>query len=133
MKKLDIRDLEIESFLRCWYKNTNETLRYFDSTSERFEDIKNMDLRDIYRDLLVAFNANKNHRIVGCDKMDKFVINLSSKEDVLKVAQEIWDNPQKFYELDGKDSYYDFIKYLWIESYEFKEETRLTDIVKTSL
>ncbi len=129
----EIREKEVRSFLKTWFENTNDDIVIYDAKQQPIK-VPNIQLTHLYSDILNAFDANKNHKIVGCDRMQKFQICLSNKEDLLKTAQELWDNPNTFYTEENNkdyDQYSDFLKYLWIESHDFPEETRLTDIIKT--
>lgn len=130
MKSLkdNIKIREHLSFLKEWFKNTNDELEFIDSKNNKIK-IENQNLSNFYLEFLNAFEKNRNHKIIGCDKVKDFVICLSNKEDLLKISQEIMTNPEKFYDLKNKDSYYDFLKYLWIDSPDFNKETRLTDLV----
>ena len=124
---MDLKKIQHQSFLKTWFKNTNENINLPYGIS-----VRNEDLRNVYENLLNAYEKNQNHRIVGCDLVSDFRIHLSSKDDLVRIAKMIWESPEKFYNLDGKDPYYDFLKFLWIKSPEFPEfpeETRLTDLI----
>lgn len=55
-----------------------------------------------------------------------------SEETILDIAQKIWDNPENYspYPKGSSESYYDFIRFLWVELPSGKEK-RLADVVIT--
>jgi hypothetical protein len=127
-KKSFLKKKEIQSFIKCWLYNTKEELDFYSSNDEKIK-IKNKDLISFYQEFLNAYEKNRTYKIFGVDIMRGFEISLASKEDLLKISQEIWDNPKDFYEYDGND-YYNFLKYLWI-NFGNDNDIPLSDIVKT--
>ena len=121
----EINNAEILAFIKCWLYNTNEILKLGNSEVE----VSNKEMISFYREFLKSFLKNKNHyKIVGCDKIRDFEICLADKDILLKTAKDIWKNPHKYYKLDkDEDSYYDFLKFLWIEG--LGDGVRLTDII----
>ena len=50
--------------------------------------------------------------------------------EIVKVSQNIWDNPEKYSDYSGEAAYYDFLKYLYVV-YPDGTEVNLTDIIDT--
>lgn len=121
-----ITEMEHISFMKFLKEHTNDSVELFDGT------IIQKDLLEPYiREVLVAYDSNRNHKIFGVDIMRGFEVALSSKEHIVKIAQNIWDNPEKYHDFhaDG-DGYSGFTKYLWISSSAGElDGKRLTDIV----
>jgi hypothetical protein len=125
-----INEVEIISFLKEWLRNTNEEIE--------IDDIKikqKPNMMRFYREFLESFLKNKRrHRIFGVDKMMGFEINIANDEEFLKVCQDIWDNPQDYYKLkEEENEYYEFIKFLWVDSDTYGRDTRLVDLVNTDI
>jgi hypothetical protein len=56
-----------------------------------------------------------------------FEIDLCSSHRIYNICKDIWDNPEKYYEYEG-DSYYDFLKYLWVKV--SGHDIKLSDVLK---
>lgn len=125
-----INEAEIRSFLREWLKNTSEEL---DFDGIKIKQKPNM--MKFYNEFLNSFLKNKNrHRIFGVDKMIGFEINIANDEEFLKICQNIWDNPQNYYKLKADENeYYEFIKFLWVDSDTYGRDVRLVDLVDTKI
>jgi hypothetical protein len=125
-----IKDIIINSFLKQWYKNTNEKIVI---DSENNISVNNRDLLFLYKELLTAFIGNSNkYKIVGSDKAKSFSIGFSDEDTMLQTAQDIWNNPHDYYKFHkDDDEYYEFLKFLWIE-YPNGNEERLTDCINTN-
>lgn len=128
--KRNTKSITIRSFLKEWFKNTNEEIII---DYEKNISVKNKNMRFFYEEFLIAFLNNSGHyRIVGCDLASSFKINFSEEETMLKIAQDIWDNPHDYFEFGKKENpYYEFLKFLWIETPN--GEMRLADCVNTSV
>lgn len=113
------------SFITTWLKNTNKKIKIGDT------EIKQRDAINFYEELLVAYqNNNGRYKITGADSAGSFNISFSDERMTLKIAQDIWDNPKKYWDIEDDDNaYYEFLKFLWVEYPDGKEE-RLTDVVK---
>lgn len=125
-----INEIEINSFLKEWLRNTNEEIEIDDI---RIKQKPNM--IHFYREFLESFLKNKRrHRIVGADKMLGFEINIANDEELLKVCKDIWDNPENYYKLETKEEnyYYEFLKFLWVESDTYGD-VRITDLIETKI
>jgi hypothetical protein len=118
------KDLEKLSFMKFWFSHTNEKIGVDCSNNS----IKNKSLEPILGQFLDCYLNNRNYKIVGCDMVSDFKIELSSQEDLERVSKLIWESPEKFYNFEG-DSYYNFLKFLWIETPLFNEGIKLTDII----
>ncbi|MFA5934971.1 MAG: hypothetical protein WC827_03750 [Candidatus Paceibacterota bacterium] len=115
-----IYDIEIKTFLQSAKKYTT----LFD------DSVKIDDKLTFIQDILKGFLSNRNNTIVyGVDKMLGFEIHLAkvSDEQIQKILQNIWDNPDSYYFSPNSDynCYYDFLKFLWVG------EERLGDLIKT--
>lgn len=123
-----INQVEIESFLKEWFKNTNEEVD-FDGIKVK----QKPSMVNFYREFLNSFIKNKKrHRIFGVDKMSGFEINIAHDELFLKICQDIWSNPQDYYKLNkDENEYYEFIKFLWVDSDTYGKDVRLVDLVDT--
>ncbi len=64
-------------------------------------------------------------KIFGVDKAEGFLLKVPHAELQTK-AQDIWDHPENYRVTE--DSYYDFLKFLWI-SYPNGSEARLADLI----
>lgn len=61
-------------------------------------------------------------KIVGCDKASGFSMSIIESE-LEKTAKKIYE------EHPGKEGYYNFIKYLWIEYNDGRESVRLDSVI----
>lgn len=77
--------------------------------------------------LLNLLSSKKTCCIFGAAEASDFKLTVPEEQLFYKV-QDIWDHPKKYYTYSG-DSYYSFLKFLWIE-YSDKTEIRLCDIIK---
>lgn len=114
------------SFIKEWIKNTKPEIEIGGLIVNQKDDIP------FYQNFLESFLSNRGYvKIFGCDICSDFEILLSEKSLVNRIAQDIWDNPRDYYDIDQEENeYYEFIKFLWIK-YPDGKEVRLSDIVKT--
>jgi hypothetical protein len=132
MTKREIERIEDISFIKWYLESHNDSTYITNYNTGVVTTVNTRDLLFFIERLLPLYRSNRNHKITGADIAGSFEIKVSTKEHLVKLAQDIWDNPGKYREFDeDEDYYYDFLKYLWIESPDFPEETRLCDIVKT--
>lgn len=121
-----ILETEVNAFLLEWYKNTEEKIEIFDG--EKIIYLNQKTLLRHYEEMLKSFMTNrKNYKICGADKLKNFKIYIANKEFFVKTCKDIYDNPEKYYQINEKedgDYYYGFLKYLWVN-----ENTRLVDVI----
>jgi hypothetical protein len=132
MTKREIERIEDISFIKWYLESHNDSTEIINYNTGVVTTVNTRDLLFFIERLLPLYRSNRNHKITGADIAGSFEIKVSTKEHLVKLAQDIWDNPGKYWEFDeDEDHYYEFLKYLWIESPDFPEETRLTEIVRT--
>lgn len=125
-----INEVEIGCFIKEWLRNTNQEVEFDEIKVKQVPNMINF-----YREFLNSFLKNKKrHRIFGVDKMTGFEINIAHDELFLTICQDIWSNPQDYYKL-GKDEneYYEFLKFLWVDSDTYGRDVRMTDLVNTNI
>jgi hypothetical protein len=124
----EIRNVEINSFIKYWMKHTNVEMEIGNVNVNQHDAIR------FYQEFLGSFLKNrKRHRIYGSDVMSDFEMCIAEDELFMKTCQNIWDTPENYYKLENQEDsnyYYDFLKYLWYESDTFGNG-RLTDLVNT--
>jgi len=125
-KKID--EIEINTFIKEWLRNTNNAIEFDDGTK-----IEQRKILHFYQEFLGSFLKNrKRFKIVGADKMVGFEINIAHEDSLKKICQDIWDKPEEYYKIkdDVNNYYYDFLKFLWVEDNN-GNETRLAEFVST--
>jgi hypothetical protein len=123
-----INEVEINSFIKEWLKNTNKELTFDNFVIEQYK------LLSFYKEFLNSFLKNRFRSIIyGADIIKGFELHVSNFESLEKICKDIWDHPEDYYNLSNVETssgyYYEFLKYLWVESDQFEEPIRLADIV----
>ena len=120
----------ILSFLKCWAFNTNDTRKIGQHT------LTQMELAPFAEEILRSFMCNRTYVIFGVDKARDFKMAVSSQEDVIKLANDLWKTPEDYVDIelddddDGSGYYYEFLKFLYVR-FSDGNEAYLPDLVDT--
>lgn len=112
IKNQTVRNVEIKAFLKFWREHTNDKQRFGPY------ELTQGELLQYNINLLQAFLGNREaNKIYGADKMRGFEIKIADKQSVKEICKDVWQHPEKYYNLSkDEDEYYDFLKYLWVET-----------------
>ena len=129
MDKQLIKKIENISAIKNWLRNTNDTLEVLNFDSNEKQIVKREDLFKEYEEFLSYIQNNWMFRITGSEVV--FDMKIYDKHHLIKICKDIWENPEKYYgeEFESEtDSYYNFLKFLWVETKDGYNEFKLADI-----
>jgi len=127
-KNKKIKRLEISSFIKKWKHNVVDEFSFYSSTTNSEVIIDKEHIMLFVENLLESYDANKGScKIYGVDIMQGFEINISSSEHLYEICKDVWDNPSSYHDYIG-DSYYEFLKYLWVIDSN-GNDTKLSEII----
>lgn len=108
-----IKDLEIQSAIKSFFKD-NKLLEIPYFIDEKETQIPQSILSNYLNEFIVYLHNNNNIKIYGSEV--EFNLNLyRDYNSIYKICKHIWDNPEKYYPIENKDDYYEFLKFLWVE------------------
>lgn len=124
IKNNAVNHAEIISFIKEWLINTNPNIMIGEV------EIENKRAVPFFEQFLSSFMSNrKRFRITGADRLEDFEINIANFDALSRICKDLWENSEKYYDLRGEDSYYGFLKYLWIEYPSTEYEISLAEFI----
>ena len=126
-----IKQLQLQLFLKNFIHSTCNEYNIIDKNLQ-LRVIPQQNLLRLFIELLTSYENHKNnHIITGSEKHHDFIIHFPNFDSIKKTAQDIWNHPERYYNdlRSIDDEYYEFLKYLYIESSNFDSQLRLVDVV----
>lgn len=129
INKKELKNLQSLAMTKSWFDDTNDEITIY-----RLQDqdviLHQNELRSYiteYTGYLLNNVFNDRNMIFGTEHCQDFKIYFGNNlKGVRNICEDIWNNPEKYYQFDDEDEYYDFLKYLWVNI--GGKEFKLSDI-----
>lgn len=120
-----IRKIEVRSFIKEWNLNTKEEIPFYANDFSFKCNLTQSELHSYNESILESFLCNSStYKIIGYGIVKGFQINITNKDALFKVCQDIWDNPQNYC---NSNDYVELPNRLLIEG--FNDDISLRDVV----